>query len=802
MGYRELYTDLGFNILDQIGKELIVVCPQCSKEDKFSISDISGLTHCFSCSYSSNAYKEIEKKHGLSGEANFNYQADFGIEFKAVADPQNKERELTFPTYDPERPAYDSEIEEFCTAKGILNKDLRLFTSDELYYKAHPKFGPLLFIPGYWPDCITHPTAWWYARISGQSIQQGDQTAKYLVVKGSTHGFMGAKRIIADNPEVVIWAEGWKDAVAATNYGYCAVATTGGAGAGWHKNWVEVFRDRVVYMIFDADKAGQRYAEKVAPIIASVTKATFICTLPYEIQPSNGKDLFDYCNESGMNPTRFQEELIDKARAIFPERSNIIPDALPQTLAAELYHRTADSRIVQYQNRWFEFSYRTNKYTELVTDSHGLPERLVQDSFRMCRKLKVTKSDKSGNVIEMPFAATQNLVSNIIRNFATFPGCILTVGGEEKIVKFPVWLDDSREAKNTIALDNCLLHINDTDEPEVLPLTDKYLNTMYLPYPYDPEANCPRFKKFLIETFIGEEDIDTQAIELLQEYCGLFLTPDTSYQTILGIIGEGSTGKGTTLRVIENLVGVENYGTTEFQQLTEQFGLEHLLNCSVAVIPDAHLGHRTSSASAVRMLKTISGEDAITINRKYQTALKNYRLPIRFIIAANTMQALTDPSGALLRRWQFLPMANQVPKENRDRDLSAKLREEIPGIFNWALEGLYRLRKRGHFSSLDSITELDDEFQALISPIDAFLKDCCDMGPEEKVPIGLLFQAYQWWCEQERYKCSSKAKFVVNLRAAHNKLKCKVSRVEGYPTRVYLGIGLKEHVKSIIISKF
>ena len=51
MGYRELYTDLGFNILDQIGKELIVVCPQCSKEDKFSISDISGLTHCFSCSY-------------------------------------------------------------------------------------------------------------------------------------------------------------------------------------------------------------------------------------------------------------------------------------------------------------------------------------------------------------------------------------------------------------------------------------------------------------------------------------------------------------------------------------------------------------------------------------------------------------------------------------------------------------------------------------------------------------------------------------------------------------------------------
>jgi len=64
MSYKELYIDLGFNITNQVGKELIAVCPQCGREDKFSISSISGITHCFSCDYSSNAYKEIEKKHG------------------------------------------------------------------------------------------------------------------------------------------------------------------------------------------------------------------------------------------------------------------------------------------------------------------------------------------------------------------------------------------------------------------------------------------------------------------------------------------------------------------------------------------------------------------------------------------------------------------------------------------------------------------------------------------------------------------------------------------------------------------
>lgn len=800
MGYKKAYEDLGLEFTDQVGKELMAVCPSCSKENKFSVSAITGLGHCFSCGHSTNLYIEIEKKHGLSGEANFNYQADFGIEFKAVADPQNKEKKLTYPDFTPEREAHDNELEELCSAKGILSKDLRLLTSNGVSFKNYRDDGKVLHIPGFWPDCISHPTAWLRCKQDGGIFIRGDQIAKYPLVKGSTHGFIGLKRIIKDNPDVVIWAEGWKDAIAATNYGYHAVATTGGAGGGWHKNWVELFRNKVVYMIFDADTAGQRYMERVAPLIASVTKATFVCTLPYEVQPSNGKDLFDYCNEKGMNQTRFREELLDKARAIFPERSNVVPDCLPQTLAAELYYRTAGSRVTQYLGRWFEFNYKSNKYTELSTDRNGLPERLVTDAFRMCRELRITKKNKEGSVVEVSFAATQTLVNNIIKNFATFPGCEISVEGDT--IEFPVWLDGSKAAKNTIALNNCLLHINSSDQPEILPLTDKYLNTMYLPYDYDPEAECPRFKEFLIETFTGEHNIDVQAIELLQEYCGLFSTPDTSYQTILGLIGAGGTGKGTVLRVIENLIGVENYGTTEFQQLTEQFGLEHLLSCSVAVIPDAHLGHRTCSASAVRVLKTISGEDAITINRKYQTALKNCRMPVRFIIATNTMQALSDPSGALLRRWQFLPMVNTVSAENRDRGLSAKLKEEIPGIFNWALEGLYRLRNRGHFASLESVADLDSEFKALVSPMDAFLVDCCTMGPKEEVSVALLFRAYRWWCEQENFKSGSKPRFAANLRAAYYKLGSRVSRHEGRPARTYVGLGLKESIKSIVITQF
>lgn len=800
MGYKELFTDLGFKITEQIGKELIAVCPNCSKEEnKFSISSLSGLCHCFSCGYASNAYAEIEKKHGLSGQSNFQYQYDFGIEFKPVDDPQNKEKIVSYPDYSPERLAHDSEIEEFCTAKGILNRDLRTLTSDEIMFRPNKADGPLICLPGYWPDCVSHPTAWWQAKIDGEDFIKGDQSAKYILIKGSTHGFIGLKRILTDDPETVIWAEGWKDAVAATNYGYHAVAGTGGSGSGWHKDWVELFRGKILYLIFDADKAGQRYAERVAPIIAAVAKAVFICHLPYEITPSQGKDLHDYCNEPGMNAARFQDELLDKSRAITAARSNVLPNSLPQTLAAELYYRMADHKIICWNGRWFRFSYKTKHYQELEIGKEGLPTPMVADTFRLCQNTYVAKKDKDGNTMEIPFAATQTLVNNIIKNYIALPDCSLA--GHDNS-GYPFWVSGDLEAKNTIALNNCLLYIGESDEPEILDLTDKYFNAMRLPYNYDSGAECPRWMEFMNESFWGPDGADQPSVNLLQEWCGLMLIPDTSYHTILGMIGAGGTGKGTILRVIERLVGCDNYGATDFSQLADKFGLEHLLHCTVAVIPDAHLGYKTCPDTAVKVLKAISGEDTITINRKYQTALKDCQMVLRFIISANTIQGLHDPSSALLRRWQFISVNNIVAVEKQDRHLSKKLFSEIQGIFNWALQGLYRLRKRGHFISPASVSDLDAEFKAVLAPMNVFLHECCNIGTSESIAAAQLFKAYQWWCEQENYKCSSKAKFSINLRAALNRVRVKTERQSGRSVRMYEGIALKEELKSIVATRF
>ena len=84
---------------------------------------------------------------------------------------------------------------------------------------------------------------------------------------------------------------------------------------------------------------------------------------------------------------------------------------------------------------------------------------------------------------------------------------------------------------------------------------------------------------------------------------------------------------------------------------------------------------------AVERLKAISGEDAISVRRMRTTPLELAKMPLRFVIMANELQTLIDPTGALASRWLYLfTKKSFLGKE--DMNLEDKLTAELPGIFN------------------------------------------------------------------------------------------------------------------------
>jgi putative DNA primase/helicase len=104
---------------------------------------------------------------------------------------------------------------------------------------------------------------------------------------------------------------------------------------------------------------------------------------------------------------------------------------------------------------------------------------------------------------------------------------------------------------------------------------------------------------------------------------------------------------------------------------------------------------------------------------------------------------------------------------HEDLALIGKLLTELPGILNWAIVGWRRLIERGHFVQPTSANDAVEQLEDLGSPIGAFLREQCIVGPEHSVGVSRLFQAWGEWCEaQGRDRPGTAQSFGRDLHAA------------------------------------
>jgi putative DNA primase/helicase len=284
---------------------------------------------------------------------------------------------------------------------------------------------------------------------------------------------------------------------------------------------------------------------------------------------------------------------------------------------------------------------------------------------------------------------------------------------------------------------------------------------------------------------------DPQSIETLQDWMGYLLTPDTGQQKILMLVGPMRSGKGTIARVIRALVGPDNVAGPTLSSLGTNFGLWPLMGKTVAMIQDARLSGRTDAAAVTERLLSLSGEDALTIDRKNLPPVTT-RLSARFMLLSNELPKLNDSSGALPGRMILLRLTRSWYGQE-DVRLTDKLLAELPGILLWAIAGWQRLRDRGHFVQPDASRTMIDELEDLASPVGAFVRDCCRVGPGCQIERSILFVAWKRWCEaQGREHAGNAIVFGRDLRAAVPSLGDAHPRTEsGDRVRVYEGIALQ-----------
>ena len=266
----------------------------------------------------------------------------------------------------------------------------------------------------------------------------------------------------------------------------------------------------------------------------------------------------------------------------------------------------------------------------------------------------------------------------------------------------PCWLSENprHPADQIVAVENGLLHLPSLlrGRPALLPHSPMFFSLNALAYDFQPNAACPQWERFLAELW-GD---DVESIRTLQEWCGYLLLPDTSQQKLLLLVGPTRSGKGTIARIIRMMLGEANVASPTIRSLSGAFGLWGLVGKSLAIVPDASL---RASSSLVELIKSLTGEDSLDIERKNLGPLSSVNLTSRLMVIANDLPQMVDPSGALAERMIILATKMSFAGKE-DKKLTAKLVKELPGILLWAIQGWRRLRRRGHFRQPKSSSQL------------------------------------------------------------------------------------------------
>ncbi|WP_344613395.1 DNA primase family protein [Dactylosporangium salmoneum] len=317
----------------------------------------------------------------------------------------------------------------------------------------------------------------------------------------------------------------------------------------------------------------------------------------------------------------------------------------------------------------------------------------------------------------------------------------------------------------------CRNGVVDLATRELLPHHPSRFNFTALPFDYDPQATCPHWLAFLAQVFPGKP----LSIAFLQEWFGYLLSGDTKHQKIAALIGPRRCGKGTIGRILLALMGgSENVTSPTLGELASHFGLEQLIGKTLVLMGDVNWRIRDGVEAAERV-KTISGEDSISVPRKNRKAWQG-RLGVRFTFMSNDMPVIPDASGAAQLR--LIPLMFEESFAGReDIELEGKLTAEMTGILLWAMQGLTRLRAAGRFTMPEEAEEIGKEMERSGSPVAGFLQDRAEpLSPERRdgaTPRSVddVFAAYLSWCDKNgREHRMEKNQFSQALRSAGNGL--------------------------------
>ena len=273
------------------------------------------------------------------------------------------------------------------------------------------------------------------------------------------------------------------------------------------------------------------------------------------------------------------------------------------------------------------------------------------------------------------------------------------------------------------------------------PHSREHFRTTQIPVAYDVNATAPRTEQFLCEVTEGDPDSNQKRI-LACEAIGYTLLSSTKFEKFFLLIGSGANGKSVLMDVVAELVGFRNVCAVQPSQFENRFQRAHLHNKLMNCVTELAQGAEIQDAQ----LKAIVSGEITTAEHKHKPPF-DFQPYATCWFGSNHMPHTRDFSDALFRRAVIIPFNRVFPESEQDKNLKDKLKTELPGILNFALEGIAGVFERGYFTETQSSTDAKKEWRINADQAAEFAADECRFGAGLSIESGHLYEAYKRWAE-------------------------------------------------------
>lgn len=269
----------------------------------------------------------------------------------------------------------------------------------------------------------------------------------------------------------------------------------------------------------------------------------------------------------------------------------------------------------------------------------------------------------------------------------------------KKIMGLPYEIKE--ESKDYIAFNNCLMNIRTLETRGHSP---KIFTKFKVPYDWNPDAQSEFFKEKLLE-ILGHE------YQKFLEVVGYLFVKGNPHNKLAVLIGDGANGKSLLMDLI-TAIFTNSYAAVPLQDFSKEFGMSPLVGKRVNILSDLPL----ESIDETGQIKAITGEDSVTINRKFKEPITT-KLECKIIGSGNSLPWVNDDSYAFWRRIILIRLYNVFEEGNRDSSLKDKLKNDKEGMEWFIYQSIQAYKKIQDIGwSEDTIYETRNQFLKKSNP--------------------------------------------------------------------------------------